>query len=202
MRISNSAHKRRPWRIHEIVGDFRLEDVWELPGDLGPADFPQLVEVLAALDPLHSESFIVRSLFAIRSKLGELLGLDDAADGLGARVTSLRERLPADLRAGASGPDFSAAPFTSLYLTDDEWAAESANQTMHGLIHVGRVPGDKGGFHAQLAIYVKPNGLIGNTYMAAIRPFRYTLVYPLMFDELGRQLKARLDASHALGTHR
>ncbi|MEY2424330.1 MAG: hypothetical protein QOI95_4397 [Acidimicrobiaceae bacterium] len=199
MKISNSAHKSRPWRIHEIVGDFRLEDVWELPGALGPADFPRLVELLAAIDPLHSESVVVRALFAVRSKLGELLGLDDAAGGVGSRVSTLRDRLPADLCEGTSGPDFSAVPFASLYLTDDEWAAESANRTMHGLIHVGRVPDRNGGYRAQLAIYVKPNGLLGNAYMATIRPFRYTLVYPLMFDELGRQWQAVVGSSSSLG---
>jgi hypothetical protein len=33
---------------------------------------------------------------------------------------------------------------------------------------------------------VKPNGLFGNIYMAAIRPFRHLIVYPPMMRELGR----------------
>ena len=198
MRLPDSAHTEQSWRIHDVAGDFRLEDVWELPGTMGPADFPRLVGLLAALDPLHSESFVVRSLFAIRAKLGELLRLDDDAGGVGSRVPTLSDRLPTNLREGPSGPDFDAVPFTSLYLTDDEWAAESANRTMHGLIHVGRVPDGHRGFRAQLAIYVKPNGLLGDAYMAAIRPFRYTLVYPLMFKELGRQWQAIIDTGAAL----
>jgi hypothetical protein len=28
MRLPNTAHTSRPWRIHEIARDFRLEDVW------------------------------------------------------------------------------------------------------------------------------------------------------------------------------
>jgi hypothetical protein len=28
MRLPNSAHTSRPWRIHELTRDFRLEDVW------------------------------------------------------------------------------------------------------------------------------------------------------------------------------
>jgi hypothetical protein len=32
MRLPNSVHTSRPWRIHELTRDFRLEDVWELPG--------------------------------------------------------------------------------------------------------------------------------------------------------------------------
>jgi len=67
----------------------------------------------------------VRALFAIRWKLGQLLGWDAPDAGLGSRVPTLRDRLPMDLRDAPSGPDFDALPFTSLYLLDDEWAAES-----------------------------------------------------------------------------
>jgi hypothetical protein len=74
----------------------------------------------------------------------------------------------------------------SLYLLEDEWAAETANRTMHGVLHLGWVPDPKGGYHAQMAIYVKPNGLFGNAYMAAIKPFRYLLVYPLLLRRWGR----------------
>src|SRR5262249_10347192 len=28
MRLPDSAHPNHPWRIHELTGDFRLEDVW------------------------------------------------------------------------------------------------------------------------------------------------------------------------------
>ena len=45
------------------------------------------------------------------------------------------ERLPEDL-LDAPGPDFDALPFTSLYLIEDEFAAEIANRTMHGVMHL------------------------------------------------------------------
>ena len=83
-----------------------------------------------------------------------------------------RDRLPADLRDAPSGPDFGALPFTSLYLLDDEWAAEIANRTMHGVMHLGWVADGTGGYRGQMAVLVKPNGLLGIGYMAAIRPFR------------------------------
>jgi hypothetical protein len=91
--------------------------------------------------------------------------------------------LPADLRDAPSGPDFDALPFTSLYLLDDEFAAEIANRTMHGVMHIGAVPDGSGGLHAQMAVLVKPNGLLGSAYMAAIRPFRHLIVYPAMLRE-------------------
>ena len=44
MRLPDSAHTSRPWRIHQLANDFRLEDVWALPTPGGPDDFPLLVE--------------------------------------------------------------------------------------------------------------------------------------------------------------
>jgi Protein of unknown function (DUF2867) len=186
MRLPNTAHLSRPWRIHELTRDFRLEDVWALPGTGGADDFPRLVQGIASGDPSHSSSRAVRTLFAIRWKLGELLGWDGPDAGLGSRVPTLRDRLPADLRDAPSGPDFDALPFTSLYLLGDEWAAEIANRTMHGVMHIGWVPDGTGDYRGQMAVLVKPNGLLGTFYMAAIRPFRRLIVYPPMLREIER----------------
>jgi Protein of unknown function (DUF2867) len=185
MRVPKTAHTSRRWRIHEFTRDFRLEDVWALPGVGGPDDFPRLVQQIASYDPEHSSSAFARTLFAIRWRLWALLGWDAPNAGVGARVVTLRDRLPADLRDGPSGPDFDALPFTSLYLTDAEWAAEIANQTMHGVMHIGWVPEGAGRFRGQMAVLVKPNGLLGTAYMAAIRPFRYLIVYPGIMREMG-----------------
>jgi uncharacterized protein DUF2867 len=199
MRVPNTAHTSRPWQIHELTHDFRLEDVWELPTQGGPDDFPRLVQGIAAGDPSQGSSCAVRTLFAIRWKLGELLGWDAADTGLGSRVPTLRDRLPADLRDAPSGPDFDALPFTSLYLLDDEFAAEIANRTMHGVLHLGWVPDGTGGYRGQMAILVKPNGLLGHSYMAAIRPFRHLLVYPPMLQEIGRTWRAGTRPASRLG---
>jgi hypothetical protein len=202
MRLPDTAHTSRPWRIHEITRDFRLEDVWALPTPGGPDDFPRLVEWLASRDDPSraSASRAVRALWAIRWKAGELLGWDGPDAGLGSRVATLRDRLPADLRAAPPGPDFSALPFTPLYLLHDEWAAEIANRTMHGVMHVGWVPDGAGGYRGQMAVLVRPNGLLGTGYMAAIRPFRHLIVYPLLTRETGRAWRA-LDAIPDSGAH-
>ena len=196
MKVPNAAHTSRPWRIHELTRDFRLEDVWELPTPGGPDDFPRLVQGIASGDPSQSPSRAVRTLFAIRWKLGELLGWDGQDTGLGSRVPTLRDRLPVDLRDGPSGPDFDALPFTSLYLLDDEFAAEIANRTMHGVMHLGWVADGIGGYRGQMAVYVKPNGLLGTGYMAAIRPFRHLIVYPPMIRQIGRTWRADTLARH------
>jgi hypothetical protein len=190
-RLPNAAQTSRPWRIHELTHDFRLEDVWALPTPGGADDFSRLVRLIASSDPAQSSSGAVRTLFAIRWKVGELLGLDRPDTGLGSRVPTLRERFPVDLLDVPSGPDFDALPFTSLYLIDDEWAAEIANRTVHAVMHIGWVPDPAGGYRGQMAVYVKPNGLFGIAYMAAIMPFRHLIVYPPMLRELGREWRAR-----------
>jgi Protein of unknown function (DUF2867) len=183
MRLPNSEHTSRPWRIHELTRDFQLEDVWQLPGTGGPDDFLRIVQLIASRDPAESSSRQVRTLFALRWKIGELLHWDSPDAGLGSRARTLRDRFPPDLRKAPSGPDFEALPFKSLYLLDDEFAAEIANRTMHGVMHIGRVPDGSGGYRAQMAVLVKPNGLLGAAYMAAIRPFRHLIVYPAILRE-------------------
>ena len=186
MRLSNAAHTSRPWRIHELTPDFRLEDVWALPTPGGPDDFPRLVRQMTSGEPRLDFSGVARTLWSLRWKVGKLLGWDSPDAGLGSRVPTLRDRLPADLRAVPSGPDFDALPFTSLYVLDDEWAAEIANRTVHGVMHLGWVPDGTGGYRGQMAVLAKPNGLLGAVYMAAIKPFRYLIVYPTLMREIGR----------------
>jgi len=192
--------------VHELAGDFRLEDVWALPAEGAREDFPRLVEAIAAEDPADGSdgpadpaAWAARVLWSARLKLGAVLGLDDPQKGVGSRVT-LRERLPDDLRGAPAGPGFgSSLPFSSVYLLEDEWAAEIANRTMHGVLHVGWVPTAGGAddrdpdrpypagpYRGQLAILVKPNGALGRAYMTAIRPFRHRIVYPAMMRRLER----------------
>ena len=190
MRLPNSAHTSRPWRIHELTADFRVEDVWALPTPGGRDDFPRLVQLMASGDLSQGSSRAARTLWAIRWKVGALLGWDSPDAGHGSERPTLHDRLPVDLRDASPGPDFDALPFTSLYLTDDEWAAEIVNRTVHGVMHIGWVPDQAVGYRGQMAVLVKPNGRLGAGYMAAIAPFRHLIVYPSMMRRIGRDWRA------------
>lgn len=184
MKLPTDAHFSQPWRIHELTRDFRLEDVWALPTPGGPHDFPRLMRMVASFDDARQRLSVVGLLFAIREALGQVFKWDEDADD--PTRPSLRQRLPADLRDSPS----TVAPamgFTPLYQTHDEWAAELINRTVHGVIHLGWVADDAGGYRGQMAILVKPNGLLGRAYMAAITPFRYLIVYPRMLKGVGRK---------------
>lgn len=195
MRLPNSAHTARPWRIHELTRDFDLEDVWALPTPGGPDDFAKLVDGFATLATSDAASprpgvvaIAATMLFAIRWKLGAWFGWDDPDDGLDERVPSLRDRLPDDLREAPAGPD--RPPFAAVYRLDNEWAGEIANRTVHGVIHLSWVRDgpDVGdgvdSHHGQMAVYAKPNGRLGSAYMLVIRPFRHLLVYPALLGSI------------------
>lgn len=191
VKLPKTQHTSQDWRIDEIVPDFRLEDLWALPTPGRPEDFPVLVQGIAAADPAESLPRTARALWNLRWSLGELFGWDEDDTGLGSRVSSLRDRLPADLRDAPPGPAFEALPFTSLYLLENEWAAEMANRTVHGVFHLGWVADDAGGYRGQMAVYVRPNGPLGSAYMAAIKPFRYLVMYPQILRTIERRWHER-----------
>ena len=62
------------------------------------------------------------------------------------------------------------------------------------------VPDESGRYRGQMAVLVKPNGLLGSAYMAAIRPFRHLIVYPALTRETERAWRAP-DASPGTGAH-
>jgi hypothetical protein len=215
MRLPKNAHTSRPWRVHEFTADFELEDVWELPTPGGPDDLARLVDMTAAGRFADGREYpaAFRALFALRWKLGEFFGWDKADSGVGQRVRSLRERLQADLLEAPRGPDRREAPgrrevdgppiFTSVYLTHDEWVSEVANRTVHSLMHIGWVPDDSGGgYHAQMAVLTKPNGWLGRAYMAAIKPFRYLVIYPALMRAIERAWQTNPSSSSPPGSPR
>jgi Protein of unknown function (DUF2867) len=199
MRLPKTEHTSRPWRIHALAPDFEVEDVWALPTPGGPDELPRLVSQMATSEfPPKGAPRIVHALWGARWKIGRLLGWDKRETGLGARVASLRDRLPPDLSQVPAGPDF--GPLNPVFLLDDEFAAELANRTVHSVMHLGWVPDGAGGYRGQMAVLVKPNGRFGAAYMAAIKPFRYLFVYPALMRSIERDWQvARPGAGHEVG---
>jgi hypothetical protein len=198
-RIPNSEQESQPWRIHEIVPDFTLEDVWALPVRGGADEFPAFLELAGSLDPSHTDSRATRALWRLRDQLGEWFGLGRIHVEAGTEqpaagelpipettATTLADRLPDDLRGTAAATDFGSLPFSPLYRTDLEAAAEVSNRTVHGVAHLAWVDQGGGRYRGQMAVYVKPRGLFGRTYMALIKPFRYLIVYPALMREFER----------------
>ncbi|GAA2418014.1 hypothetical protein GCM10010404_90780 [Nonomuraea africana] len=72
-----------------------------------------------------------------------------------------------------------------------------ANRTVHTVMHIGWVPDEAGGHRGQMAVLVKPNGLLGKAYMATIKPFRRYIVDPALVRHIGRQWRMQTDERRA-----
>lgn len=71
---------------------------------------------------------------------------------------------------------------------------ELSNNTVHVLMHAGWVHKSGNYYTAQLAVYAKPRGILGEFYMKLIMPFRHMIVYPAMIEEV----KKRWDTSNII----
>jgi hypothetical protein len=210
MRVATAVLESRPWRIHEIAPDFTVEDVWALPAHGHADEFQSLVDVMVFLDFPDSTSLPTRVLWGARDLLGRFFGLgrisapSDSAESRaagqlpipGTHETSLIDRLPDDLRNTAADLDLGSKPFVPLYRTEDEYAAELSNRTVHAVMHLAWVDRGEGRYQGQMAVYVKPRGQLGKAYMAFIKPFRYWVVYPALMRHVERAWNRR--APHAV----
>lgn len=187
-RLPDTEFSSRPWRIHEVTPDFAVEDVWALPTFGRHDELDRLVRGFTS-GTRDESARTYRALFAARWAIGRVLGWDRAEHGVGRRVESLRDRLPADLLAGRRGPDFATVPFRAVYQTDTEYVAELANRTVHALMHIGWVPvDDRSRTHrAVMTALVRPDGVLGRAYLTAIKPLRRAVVYPQLLRAIGRE---------------
>ncbi|GAA3820127.1 DUF2867 domain-containing protein [Nocardioides panacisoli] len=201
MRIPSSEHLTLDLRVHELLPDFRLEDVWRLPEVVGTAEeFDDAIAMTLTAEPGRGGNVPSRFLWWARDALGRWFGLGEVHDadpsgGLaipGDTASSIVPRLPADLRGTVDGMRHEHLPFTPVYRTATEYAAEISNRTVHGVLHLAWVERPDGLFQGQMAVYVKPRGRFGHAYMAFIKPFRYLVVYPAMERQVARDWASRV----------
>jgi hypothetical protein len=189
MRSTLQAHRARPWRVHTLVPDFELIDVWRFDLRLEPErGFDAFVATFwAAIRTLERSSWLSR----IRVAVGRMTGWDAKPYSRpipGGMEHSVAERLDASDRARNRVPADAASPLPvaqvrPVYLFDDEALYEVSNDTVHGLLHLGCAADAS----PELAIYIKSRGLFTRLYMAAITPARYLVIYPALMKEVERR---------------
>ena len=69
----------------------------------------------------------------------------------------------------------------------------AGQQTAHDICHLGWVPTNNGEYELWMAALVKTNGPFGRLYIAAIKPFRYLIVYPALTRQWERAWRDRID---------
>ncbi|MFK7896257.1 MAG: DUF2867 domain-containing protein [Myxococcota bacterium] len=171
MRRPVEDHEVEGWRVHEHAHGFDLLDVWrfpiEVPDDVPLSTFLEFRTELLA--DFTQERSLAGSLFALRAWLGRIFGWDG-------------EKADAESRG---------VPFEPVYRDSEEELLEIENTTVHAFMHIGRIEiegasGKSGRWAPQMGVYVKPKGLLGRSYMAAIAPFRHGIVYPSMMRAVER----------------
>lgn len=194
-RIDPSDHHDAAWHIHDVASDFQLIDAWKLPVAGSFDEFSELTALFLSLDLADDDgSRISRLLFAARDRLGQVFGWDDEVLTQpipGCEETSLRHRLPTELRKTAHEIDDSASDFQAVYQTETESVLELSNSTVHAAIHFAWVGTHDTNYVGQMGIYVKNRGRLGRIYMPAIAPFRHYIVYPALMRRLGPAWRQR-----------
>ena len=199
MRMRNAEYAARPWRIVLIAPDFKLLDAWDTTVQGSQGEFDAFLDTVNTLDPEKGGSRVVRALFRLRHRLGRWFGWNDGGWGVGdiklaipgCTETTLGARLPEDLKNTVPVPQNSASKWRTLYHTEDEFAAELSNKTVHVVKHLVWVAQGAGRYRGQMGVYVKPRGWFGSFYLTLIGPFRHAIVYPAGMRRIRRAWEAR-----------
>jgi hypothetical protein len=210
--LNKKTHYSHPWKVHEIAKDFELLDVWEFPilaDQTRNQDFSFFLKVMQEPPKISVRSFfsiknlIARFLVLLRVVLGEAFGLDKNVNSLpipGCKETSLRDRLSKEdlkrnLAESVGEEDQGKFIWRTVYLYENEMLTELSNNTVHVLMHWAWVHKSRNYFTAQLAVYTKPRGTMGEFYMNLIMPFRHMIIYPAMMEEVKKKWDAYTKSS-------
>jgi hypothetical protein len=176
MRIDPSEFRACPLRVHALLHDVPLEDVWAIRLAGGGAG--RTIDDVRAVFMVSIEAAppIVKGLFRLRRRIGALLGWDRqrpawSSDSYADRLT------PADRARSTAAPGTPDGPFRLLYRFENEQLGELRNATVHAFSSLSIRP-TSGGYVVYLAIYVRPVHPLSRLYMRAIAPFRRLVVYP------------------------
>lgn len=189
-RVDPAEHRAGRYRVHALAPDFELLDVWEYPIRAQPPH--DLAYFLSFMHRVEREvvtgSGAAGLLFRVRAAMGRAFGWDDNATPLpipGCNETTLRARLAPGEDPGPVSEPGRGVPFSLVYQRDDEALHEISNDTVHGLVHLAWADKGDGTYAPRMAVYVKPRGWFGRSYMALISPFRHLVVYPTLMRKMG-----------------
>ena len=196
MRIDPSEFRACPLRVHALLHDVPLEDVWaiRLPGGGAGRTVQDLRAVMIA--GLSAAPPVVQGLFQLRGRIGALFGWDQPRPAWNAE--SYADRLTAADRARSLvAPGTPDGNFRILYRFEDEQLSELRNATVHAFasLSIRQTPG---GYLAYLGVFVQPVHRFTRLYMGAIAPFRRLVVYPAVIRKMQSAWAERYGGENAV----
>ncbi len=184
MRIDPSEFRACPLRVHALLHDVPLEDVWAIRLAGGGAG--RTIQDVRAVFSAGAEAVppLVKGLFRLRGRIGALFGWDQQRPAWNAE--SYAQRLSAADRAqSTAAPGTPDGRLSFLYRFENEQLSERRNATVHAFLSLSLRP-TPGGYLAYLAVYVQPVHRFTRLYMKAIAPFRRLVVYPAIIQQVQR----------------
>ena len=200
MRMDPDEFRARSLRVHALLHDIPLEDVWAVPLSGGGAG--RRIEDLRAVMVAGRETApaVVRGLFRLRGRIGALLGWDHQRPAWGAE--SYAHRLSAADRAGSLvAPGTPDGSFRVLYRFEDEQLSELRNATVHAFVSFS-IRQTPGGYLAYVGVFVRPVHGLTRLYMGAIAPFRRRIVYPAVIRNVQRAWAERYGGERGVESRR
>lgn len=181
IKINKQSHLQQPWRVHSLLADFDIEDVWRVPVKLKQEHSLDLfLKQFMESNEQVTQKGLAGYLFRLRLFLGKVFKWDEKKQIDHLLPGSIRERYAkAENQKFKDLPDPGTGDFIPVYQLEDEYLSEIENKTVHAALHIGRVQ-IAGGYGIHMAVYVKPKGLFGKAYMKLIQPFRHWIVYPAL----------------------
>ena len=196
MRAAQQRYRARPLRVHALLHDVALEDVWAIPLSGGGAG--RTVQDLRAVmvAGLEAAPAVVQGLFRLRGRIGTLFGWDHQRPAWNAE--SYADRLsPADRARSLVAPGTPDGSFRILYRFEDEQLSELRNATVHAFVSLSIRP-TPGGYLAYLGVFVQPVHRFTRLYMRAIAPFRRLVVYPAVIRKMQSAWAERYGGENAV----
>ena len=196
MRAAQQRYRACPLRVHALLHDVPLEDVWAIPLSGGGAG--RTVQDLRAVmvAGLEAAPAVVQGLFRLRGRIGTLFGWDHQRPAWSAE--SYADRLsPADRARSLVAPGTPDGRFRILYRFEDEQLSELRNATVHAFVSLSIRP-TPGGYLAYLGVFVQPVHRFTRLYMRAIAPFRRLVVYPAVIRKMQSAWAERYGGENAV----
>ncbi len=198
-KINEHEHLALPLRVHALLPDFELEDVWRVPISLTSAHSLQLLmDQFSKSNTNVTKTGITGFLFKVRLFAGRLFKWDEKP------VRDHHQLVPGSIRDRYANqenlkyddlPDPGSGSFIPVYKLENEFLSEIENRTVHGALHLSRVPLGHDTWTIHMAVYVKPKGWFGRFYMWIITPFRLWIVYPSLMKAARKSWEAYLKKS-------
>jgi hypothetical protein len=185
-RISPPEFLDLPLRVHSLLHDVPLHDVWvvDLPGGREGITLQEFRNHSGA-GRAEDLPYAAKTLLRLRFLLGRVFRLDAARPWQ--RPASYIKRLTeADRVASLVPPGSKDGFFDVVYVFQNELLFEVINATVHAF-SAQTLTRTSSGYRLYWAIYVRPIHLITPAYMALIDPFRRWIVYPQILHRMREQ---------------